>query len=43
MKKLKSLIRSFLTTCTICYGMGTVEKPNGDTMECVACKGKGYR
>lgn len=42
MKKLLGLITHYLTTCHICHGMGTKELPNGDTIECPACKGKGY-
>lgn len=41
MKKLFSFIYN-LVSCHICHGMGNVEKPNGDTELCVACKGKGY-
>jgi len=29
------------TMCRICWGMKVVELPNGDTKECVACKGQG--
>jgi len=42
MKKLINNIKQFLKSCHICHGMGNTEKPNGDTVECISCKGKGY-
>jgi len=27
--------------CGLCHGMGNRELPNGDTVECFNCKGKG--
>lgn len=44
MKKLllNLFIRSNLRSCSRCHGMGVIEKPNGDTIECPVCKGKGY-
>ena len=42
MKKFINIILHKLKTCHICHGMGVIEKPNGDTIECPACKGKGY-
>lgn len=35
------MIRTFVTACGRCYGMGVIELPNGDTLECPICKGKG--
>lgn len=42
MKKLvNNIIKTFRRACHICHGMGVIELPNGDTKECVACKGTG--
>lgn len=42
MRKMIHWIRHNLTTCHICFGMGVKELPNGDTIQCPACHGKGY-
>lgn len=42
MRKIISFI-NHLVTCHICFGMGTKEQPNGDTVQCPACNGKGFR
>lgn len=41
MKKLVLEFINFLRPCQRCHGMGVIEKPNGDTIECPVCKGKG--
>lgn len=41
MKKLISLVTTFLRSCPRCNGMGNIEKPNGEVMDCPVCKGKG--
>lgn len=30
-----------IQSCGLCYGTGNRELPNGDTIECFNCKGKG--
>lgn len=31
-----------LKSCRNCHGMGVLERPNGDTVECPVCKGEGF-
>lgn len=38
---MKKLIKSFIASCGLCFGMGHQELPNGDTRLCPKCKGKG--
>lgn len=40
MKKLLKFISNLLA-CPKCHSMGVIEKPNGDTMTCNMCNGKG--
>ena len=30
-----------VTSCPLCFGMGVMERGNGDTYECPKCHGKG--
>ena len=34
-------MRFRLVSCGRCYGLGVLERPNGETVECASCKGKG--
>jgi hypothetical protein len=37
----KMLIRKCLAACGRCHSTGYIELPNGDTMQCPVCQGKG--
>lgn len=39
---MKKFLKTFLTMCHICYGLGTKETGD-DTVSCPGCKGKGYK
>lgn len=39
---MRRLLKNLVRACGLCHGMDTREKPNGDTIECLSCKGKGY-
>ena len=40
---MKTLIRVFnKVMCKNCWGMKVIELQNGNTIECPACKGKGF-
>jgi len=41
MKKLINLVRTYLKSCPRCFGTGQIDLPNGSSMDCPVCKGKG--
>lgn len=38
---MRAFIKSLLRSCGLCFGTGVRELPNGSTIECRNCKGKG--
>lgn len=42
MKNILFIFINKLRACTTCHGMKVIELPGGNTIDCPACKGKGF-